>query len=67
MKSVGGGSNQNNNDAIQTAISQMALLQQATAQLLTALAKSDKSGLSAVAKTLASLQTPSHVFSGTGR
>lgn len=58
MKSVGGGSNQNNNDAIQTAITQMATLQQATAQLLTALAKNDKSGLDTVATTLSKLQTP---------
>lgn len=57
MKSVRGGSNENNNDAIQTAISQMTTLQQATAQLLTALAKNDKSGLDAVASTLSKLQS----------
>lgn len=57
MKSVGGGPNLSNADAIQSAVTGMLTLQQATAKLLTALATNDKGKLEEVATTLATLQS----------
>ena len=57
MKSVGGGPNLSNADAIQSAVTAMNTLQVATAQLLTALATNDKGKLKDVATTLQGLQS----------